>query len=93
MTVKQKVIYQTFIDKGEDAYIQVIEEFSEVIKEITKLKRGKGNEEDLREEHGDALNAIQSLLYFKDWNEDQLNIDRLKKLYSYWGKNYTLNVL
>ncbi len=82
----QKRAYKYFLNNGEDQHNQVIEECSEVIKEITKKNRGKFNKEHLKEELGDLMNAIESLIFLYGWDEEKFHKDRLEKIIKYEKK-------
>jgi len=86
MREEQKRAYRTFLIKGEDQHNQVIEECSEVIKEITKKNRGKFSEPSLKEELGDLMNAIESLIYLYNWDEEKFHNDRIEKILKYENK-------
>jgi len=47
------------------------------------MNRGKGSRKKLKEEIGDLLNALESIIYIEKWDEKQLRDDRLKKLLKY----------
>lgn len=52
---------------GQDTY--VIEECSELIKELTKRRRGKGNDSDIIDEACDVLTTVLVLLHSMDVKE------------------------
>lgn len=97
MTQKQKDIYSDFYqDLGDNQLLKVVEETSELNKEILQLfTKNKGHDtcpDELIEELGDAFNALESLIYVLNIDEQNLHRDRLKKLKMYHDKKYDRKV-
>lgn len=80
---KYKDKLKDLINLGEDQYNQVIEECSEVIKEITKMNRKKGCKADLIEEIGDLQNTLDSILYINDIDIEEHTKSRYTKMSNY----------
>lgn len=82
MNSESKENYEKIISKfGKELQtLQVVEECSELTKEIIKSLRGKDNDFEMFDEAGDVLNAVYSLIYLKGWDLEYLNEHRLRKL-------------
>lgn len=81
---EQKRIYETALERFglENQIIVCIEELSELTKELTKVLRGKGNDEHLAEEIADARITIGQMTEAFDLGGEVLEIEeqKLKRL-------------
>lgn len=64
---------------GSMNYDILIEEMSELTKEIVKLKRGKGNKEHIIEEIGDVEIMLERFKRMENITEDELFVSKNKK--------------
>lgn len=65
---------------GPDNQLTILEEeCTEVLKEICKIRRGKGDERHLCEECVDAINSALAMLYGHGMTEDQIKLTMEQK--------------
>lgn len=81
---EQKQIYEAALERFgiETQIIVCIEELSELTKELTKVLRGKGNDEHLAEEIADARITIDQMIEAFDLGAEVLEMEekKLKRL-------------